>query len=235
MNHSGFEINDPLSQLVSSRTFFLTNEPLNYRQLFIQSLFLHAKGLNYGLMTPFRSVKELCNLTKMEVLILAEEISEWKEIFNYSSYISKTHIHSVPEGYKVLLKFFDHATLELKLITSLSVQGLVFAEMEEYIHHALINRDGVKRISRVHNFEYNYIHTCFSGEVFAKETGLYLLSAYPEDQREILTYFTEKYGLSSPNIIRLLNNVFLFKERMESVLRTFPVNRKKTGTFFRKN
>ncbi|MEZ4771850.1 MAG: hypothetical protein R3D00_01630 [Bacteroidia bacterium] len=234
MNHPGFEQQNPFAKNTASRTFSLTNDPLNYRRLFIESLFIHTKGLNYGLLNPFRSVSELFNLSQMEFFILQEELPEWTEICKNSSYVSKVHITSVPGGHKFLLKFFDHATLELKLISSLSVQGLLFAEVENYINDALIDRDGVKRISRKHNFEYNFIRTCFSGQIFSKETGLYLLSASPEDQREILAYFAEKYGIVVPNMIRLMSNVFLYKEIIEEVLRIIPQNTKKTGTNFLK-
>ncbi|MEZ4826186.1 MAG: hypothetical protein R3C61_07810 [Bacteroidia bacterium] len=208
-------------------------EPCNCRRLFLQSFFEQVRGLNYGLLNIFRSEKELQNVYTLELVVFREELSEWEEICNLSPYIAQVKAADQPDGRKLSLKFTDYGTLEIRLYTALSIGGLVFEEAGKYIDDAMIDRDGIKRVSRTHNFEYHFLNSSLSGKALPHDTGLYLLSATPEEQREILQYLHSKYGISVPGFIRLINNVFLYRESILDVIRNYPENKRKNSTSYK--
>lgn len=217
----------PLFQKILSGSR-MSLENISYKHLFLRSLFPQVSGLHYGLLSTCKSITSLAENTLIEFVVDESEWQEWIDICSVSVYVKKCSYQNNAGDVKIFLSFKDSSWVEILLIHRVQAQDLEIAPTVSYLRNALINRDGVKVLSRADRFEYFFINSALAGAKFPPSLGHHFLSTHPYEQRLILQHFNHKYKIEVPNLIRLINNISEYRNHLLKKLKNRPIN----GTFY---
>ena len=213
----------PLFQKILSGSR-MSLENISYKHLFLRSLFSQISGLDYGLLTTCKSITTLAENTRIQFVVDESEWQEWIDICSVSVYVKKWSYQNDAGVVKISLNFKDSSWVEILLAYRIQAQDFEIASTASYLKNALINKDGVKVLSRADRFEYFFINSALDRKVFPASLGHHFLSTHPYEQRLILQHFSHKYKIEAPNLIRLINNISEYRYHLLRKLKNRPIN-----------